>query len=268
MSLKPLPNPKKLSYGGLKLQVRELARRMNLLTMMEAKTIESTGAPKFVFSEELARLDVPSVADVVASLAELKGDCIDELARASARIAALEAQIAALEDAVVDASGTVLQYQVSHIGDERDTSALPGRDFVWDFFNRYLFVMSTTGNTFTTITQVTIYSYYAYSHIVAGTPYPPSSTGITVSFRAQKLDGTWVAGVGSGNWGIGFMQATTVGAYVPIQAKLTSGNYGNVVIDTEWFDIGGYTFMGVVGGLNVLNYASNGFVSRDERDAV
>jgi len=88
MSLKPLPNPKKLSYGGLKLQVRELARRMNLLTMMEAKTIESTGAAKFVFSEELARLDVPSVADVVASLAELK----DDFARANADLqAALDA---------------------------------------------------------------------------------------------------------------------------------------------------------------------------------
>ena len=98
MSIAPLPNPKKLSYSGLKWQVRELARRMNLLTQMEAKTIESTGAPKFVFSEELARLDVPSVADVVTSLTDLKTAYDESITSCESTNAALTAQIEGAND--------------------------------------------------------------------------------------------------------------------------------------------------------------------------
>ena len=124
MSIAPLPNPKKLSYSGLKWQVRELARRMNLLTQMEAKTIESTGAPKFVFSEELARLDVPSVADVVTSLTDLKTAYDESITSSESTNAALTALNAALsaqieKAATVGGGGTTLSENVYTSGNLR-----------------------------------------------------------------------------------------------------------------------------------------------------
>jgi len=71
MSLAPLKNPKHLSYSDLQSQIRELARRMNLLTQMEAVLVEPTAAPKFEFSNELAKLDVQNVAEVVEQLNDL-----------------------------------------------------------------------------------------------------------------------------------------------------------------------------------------------------
>ena len=194
------------------------------------------------------------------------GDCeevYDALRACELNSGELQQENDELNDAIINDDGVVLQYQVSHIGDKRESL----NRFVWNFFNRYLVVMSTPGNGFTDISQTTIYSYVTYTEIVE-TPYPPSSTGIALNFRAQKLDGTWVGGSGGGNWGIAFMQATTVGSYVPIQISLSSGGIPDVVVDTGWFDVGGYTFMGVVGGQNILQYTSSGLTSRDERDGI
>ena len=132
MSIAPLPNPKKLSYSGLKWQVRELARRMNLLTQMEAKTIESTGAPKFVFSYELARLDVPSVADVVTSLTDLKTAYDESITSCESTNAALESEIATL----------VEQSDQVHAGNLA-LAAVLGVDYAWSAHIR-----GNTGDTY------------------------------------------------------------------------------------------------------------------------
>lgn len=98
MSIPQLKNPKQLSYSGMRNQVRELARRMNILTEMRAVSVEATAAAKFTFSGDAATLDVPSVEDSAGLLKceEALAECLKEKEALEAIIKALEADIAEL----------------------------------------------------------------------------------------------------------------------------------------------------------------------------
>jgi len=65
MAIAQLKNPKHLSYSDLQSQVRELARRMNILTEMVTISVESDAIPKFNFSDKIATLDVPNFDSII-----------------------------------------------------------------------------------------------------------------------------------------------------------------------------------------------------------
>jgi len=108
MSIPQLKNPKQLSYSGMRKQVRELARRMNILTEMRAVTIESTAAAKFTFSGDAATLDVPSVEDAVDLL-----ECLEEKETLEAEIVELEAEIVELEAEIAEITENFCQQRDS-----------------------------------------------------------------------------------------------------------------------------------------------------------
>ena len=74
MSIELLKEAEWLSFSDLQERVKVLSHRSNLLTEMEATTIESIAAPSVTISEQVAKIEIPNVGAVVASLAELKED--------------------------------------------------------------------------------------------------------------------------------------------------------------------------------------------------
>ena len=91
MAIPQLKNPKQLSYSGMRKQVRELARRMNILTEMRTVSVEPTATAKFTFSGDDATLDVPSVEEAVdlAECEEALAECEEALPEALKKIADL-----------------------------------------------------------------------------------------------------------------------------------------------------------------------------------
>lgn len=138
MSIPQLKNPKQLSYSGMRKQVRELARRMNILTEMTAETVDATANPKFTFSDRLATLDVPDVGEVVVQIEELEelfveqleiceeelAQCLEEKEALEAIIEPLEKEIAVICEKFVPPNGTFLYRELnsSRVGDYRTYS--------------------------------------------------------------------------------------------------------------------------------------------------
>ena len=114
MSIPQLKNPKKLSYNDLRVQVSELARRMNILTEMTVNTIDANANPNFTFTDRRAILDLPSVGEVLMQVQELEELFADKLELCEAEKLVLDEQILVLDEQklILDEQILILDEQI------------------------------------------------------------------------------------------------------------------------------------------------------------